>query len=83
MNAADYKFSEFVSNHSPAQVSRHLRSVLLGYIEGQLDTGLPADFHIYLWEFNDLFDLLDRAMMKGIKPGRSCHESRPLLRKKR
>jgi hypothetical protein len=52
-------WKEFTTNHDPEQVSRHLRNVLLGYIEAQLDTGLPVDFRAYLWEFNDLFDLLD------------------------
>ena len=55
------KFREFVTEHSPSTVSRHLRNVLLDYIAHQQDTGLPTDFHIYIWEFYDLFELLDCA----------------------
>jgi hypothetical protein len=52
------KFNNFISNHSPEQVSRHLREVLLGFIEARLND-LPYEFQKYLWEYNDLFDLLD------------------------
>ena len=55
------KFKDFISIHSPEQVSRHLRCILLDYISHQLKTGLPTDFHVYLWELFDLFDLLDHA----------------------
>jgi hypothetical protein len=53
------KFHEFITLHSPVQVSRHLRNLLLDYISNQVKTGLPPEFHIYLWELYDLFDLLD------------------------
>ena len=56
------KFNEFITNHSPIQVSRHLRDLLLGYIAKQINAeGLPVDFHIYIWELSGLFDLLDYA----------------------
>jgi hypothetical protein len=55
------EFQNFISNHNPKQVSRHLRIILLEYIEAQLDTGLPVDFRATLWEMNDLFSLLDEA----------------------
>jgi hypothetical protein len=55
------KFKEFITIHSPEQVSRHLRCILLDYMSHQLKTGLPADFHVYLWELYDLFNLLDQA----------------------
>ena len=56
------KFHEFLEQHSPSQVSRHLRCIVLDYISNQLRTGLPPDFHIYIWELFDLFDLLDCAI---------------------
>jgi hypothetical protein len=55
------KFKEFISNHYPEQVSRHLRCILLDYIGHQIKTGLPLDFNVYIWELYDLFDLLDLA----------------------
>jgi len=55
------KFQDFVYEHNPKIVSRHLRHILIEYIQSQIDTGLPIDFRIMLWEFNDLFDLLDDA----------------------
>jgi hypothetical protein len=55
------KFVDFVNNHPPAQVSQHLRCILLDYIISQLDTGLPLDFDTYLLELYDLFELLDFA----------------------
>jgi len=55
------RFHDFLSAHPPLQVSRHLRCVLLDYLSGQLDLGYPADFDNYLWEFYDLFELLDEA----------------------
>lgn len=55
------KFLEFIDNHSPKLVSRHLRAILLDYIAHQLKTGLPEDFHEWLWELYDLLDLLDLA----------------------
>lgn len=55
------KFYQFIENHSPVQVSRHLRGILLDYIGHQLNTGLPPDFNIYIWELYDLFELLDYA----------------------
>jgi len=55
------KFREFITQHSPSIFSRHLRNILLDYIAQQEKTGLPPDFHTYMWEFYDLFDLLDCA----------------------
>lgn len=47
--------------HNPKIVSRHLRHIFLEYIQSQADIGLPIDFRIMVWEFNDLFALLDDA----------------------
>ena len=55
------KFHEFIEQHSPLQVGRHLRNIFLDYVSNQLRTGLPPDFHVYVWELYDLFDLLDAA----------------------
>jgi hypothetical protein len=55
------KFHEFITLHSPVQVSRHLRCIVLDYISYQVNTGLPPDFNVYAWELYDLFDLLDCA----------------------
>jgi hypothetical protein len=55
------KFYEFLEQHSPLQVGRHLRNIFLDYVSNQLRTGLPPDFHIYIWELYDLFALLDIA----------------------
>ena len=54
-------FLDYISNHRPRMVSRHLRCIVLDYIHSQLDTGLPVDFDIYLQELYDLFALLDTA----------------------
>lgn len=55
------RFSTFLMDHPPAQVSRHLRCVLLDYIHSQLDSGLPLDFDVWLEEFYELFEILDMA----------------------
>ncbi|HSU26789.1 MAG TPA: hypothetical protein VLJ68_00285 [Chitinophagaceae bacterium] len=55
------KFFQFIDHHPPVRVSRHLRNILLDYISHQVETGLPLDFHVYLWELYDLFELLDMA----------------------
>lgn len=55
------KFRLFFDQYPPEQVSRHLRTVFIGYLEGQLETGYPPDFEIYLWEFESLFEILDCA----------------------
>lgn len=55
------KFREFITEHSPSEVSRHLRSLLLDYMIHQQKTGLPLDFDVYLNELSDLFELLDFA----------------------
>jgi hypothetical protein len=36
-------------------------NIFLDYVSNQLRTGLPPDFHIYIWELYDLFALLDIA----------------------
>lgn len=54
-------FQEFINTHPPASVNRHVRCLLLDYVRSRLDTGFPIDFDIYLEEFYDLFELLDRA----------------------
>ncbi|MGC4035229.1 MAG: hypothetical protein QM764_04645 [Chitinophagaceae bacterium] len=54
-------FYEFINSHSPKEVSRHLRCILLDYMSWQIKTGFPLDFNKYLWELADLFDLLDSA----------------------
>ena len=55
------RFSRFVNSYPPAQVSKHLRCILLDYIHDQMDGGLPLDFDIWLEEFYELFELLDMA----------------------
>jgi hypothetical protein len=55
------KFREFIIQHPPTQFSRHLRGLLLDYMINQQRQGFPLDFHIYLWELADLFELLDCA----------------------
>ena len=60
-NTITKMLQDFISNHPPKQVNRHLRTIFLEYIESQSDTGLPEDFQMILWEMNDLFTLLDKA----------------------
>jgi len=55
------KFCDFITQHSPSQFSRHLRSLLLDYMIQKQKTGFPVDFNIHLWELSDLFVLLDCA----------------------
>lgn len=55
------EFYQFINSHSPKEVSRHLRLILLDYMSVQVRTGFPLDFNEYLWELSDLFDLLDSA----------------------
>ena len=55
------EFYRFINSHSPKEVSRHLRLILLDYMSAQVRTGFPLDFNEYLWELSDLFDLLDSA----------------------
>jgi hypothetical protein len=55
------KFKEFITNHSPVLVSRHLRCLFLDYLQEQSKKDLPIDFDMYVWELYDLFDLLDLA----------------------
>ncbi len=55
------KFREFIENHPPSLVSRHLRGLLLDYMMLQQRIGFPLDFNTCLWELSDLFVLLDCA----------------------
>lgn len=55
------EFYRFINSHSPKEVNRHLRLILLDYMGSQVRIGFPLDFNTYLWELSDLFDLLDRA----------------------
>ncbi len=55
------EFYQFINSHSPKEVNRHLRLILLDYKSSQVRTGFPLDFNNYLWELSDLFDLLDSA----------------------
>ncbi len=55
------RFEQFISQHPPAEFSRHLRSVFFDYLSIQVRSGFPADFDIYLGELYDLFELLDYA----------------------
>ena len=55
------KFHDFIINHPPAQVSKHLRCILLDYISAQSKTGFAPDFDVYICELYDLFELLDAA----------------------
>ena len=50
---------QFVSDCTPFRFSRNLRKLLLDYISQNKDY-LPLDFQIYLLDFNNLFELLDR-----------------------
>jgi hypothetical protein len=60
-NTLHSRIRQFFDQYPPHQVSRHLRAVLIGYLQGQLETGYPPDFQLYLWEFDSLFDILDCA----------------------
>jgi hypothetical protein len=55
------KITQFFEQYPAPQVSQHLRTVFIGYLHGQLETGYPPDFHLYLWEIEGLFDILDCA----------------------
>lgn len=55
------EFRQFVTNHRPSIVSRHLRSLLMDYMILQQQSGLPTDFRDWLIEIDDLFSLLDCA----------------------
>ena len=70
------RFSNFVNNYPPAQVSKHLRCVLLDYIHSQLDAGLPLDFNIWLEEFYELFEILDLANEEIAKPVKGMMETK-------
>ena len=59
------QFLDFINNHPPSRVARHLRTILLEYIAQELDTGLPIDFDDTLREMFALFDLLDAASEMG------------------
>ena len=50
---------QFVTDCVPFRFSRNLRKVLLDYISQNKDC-LPLDFDIYLLDFNNLFELLDK-----------------------
>ena len=50
---------QFVSDCAPFRFSRNLRKLILDYISQNKDY-LPVDFDIYLLDFNNLFELLDK-----------------------
>ncbi len=55
------KFYQFFEDHDPTKVGRHLRNILLDYMRYSSGTGTPIDFHDYVWEIQELLELLDLA----------------------
>jgi hypothetical protein len=52
-------FRLFFEIHHPEWVSRNLRRMLLSCLENELKIGVPLYFDEWLWQINDLFELLD------------------------
>ena len=50
---------QFIADCTPFRFSRNLRKLLLDYISQNKDC-LPIDFDVYLLDFNNLFELLDK-----------------------
>jgi len=48
----------FIEHGNPKRISKHLRNILLDYIEGQKNC-LPLDFDVYLSDMRLLFDFFD------------------------
>ena len=50
---------QFIADCAPFRFSRNLRKLLLDYMSQNKDC-LPVDFDIYLLDFSNLFELLDK-----------------------
>ncbi len=61
-------FSEVVLNyfstHHAAKLSRNLRCMLLDCLAYELRVGVPLYLDEFLWQLNDLFELLDVAQQE-------------------
>ena len=61
MARLNHSFQDFISNHNPKEVNRHLRDMFMEYVNSLHESGLPLDLRHIIWEMNDLFALLDDA----------------------
>jgi hypothetical protein len=52
---------QFFETHDAERVNRNLRRMLLSSLENELRVGVPLYFDEWLWQVNDLFELLDIA----------------------
>lgn len=57
---------QFIADCTPFRFSRNLRKLLLDYISQNKDY-LPVDFDVYLLDFNNLFELLDKIDDEQLK----------------
>jgi len=51
-------FMHFIEHGNARRTSKHLRNILLDYIDSQKNC-LPIDFELYLTDIRLLFDFLD------------------------
>jgi hypothetical protein len=49
----------FFETHAAERVSRNLRRMLLACLEYELRVGVPLYYDEWLWQVNDLLELLD------------------------
>ncbi len=52
---------QFFETHDAERVNSNLRRMLLSSLENELHVGVPFYFDEWLWQVNDLFELLDTA----------------------
>ena len=55
------KIEEFFQAHPPARLHSTIRQVLLEYIGHSFEIAVPSHLQTMMWDFSDLFDLLDFA----------------------